>query len=531
MSEEAGDFDMLDEKLDEVFSKKIGEKGETLTDEMIDILRKRACQWKPKRQEGGISPQLLMVGLAFAVTALGAHLSPIQEKFMDDKRVAVRGSIDPENINAARYVDLQNTVQRNPDAPVNEKWADVQGQVDLLNNRFNRPIHLLENIYDNATPDNVAFVAGSGAVAAVGVGAIVGAPVMAAGGVVAGGAAGIMGIYKAVVAGVAAKEGANIINEAAGAVKDGVNNIKQNISPGVKEIKEYKGKVLPLIKLIKESPYEFRNIEKFENFNKLDRLKFDGLNTQQEGNVKKLITLAYLHKSVDSYIKYITFILDNLDATFDEAPANLSLEEAKVKLHKLKENLHTLQNDLPGKKLDMYNVHDKVMSIIDGDEFERIESGDIDNPYKQNEKINIKADNTQIKDIQNMLDDPSIKEIIAPDGIQQVQQFFNNQLYTPQGVINNIYNNMIKIGQEAQELEGERSYMYEAIASGALALSGIYIVFPSLYRFFFPEKKGKTGGKKTKNKRKKHNNKSKKIRPRKTTNKRVKKNKSKRKHK
>ena len=130
-----------------------------------------------------------------------------------------------------------------------------------------------------------------------------------------------------------------------------------------------------------------------------------------------------------------------------------------------------------------------------------------------------------------MLNKPSIKEIIEPDGIQQVQQFFNNQLYTPQGVINNIYNAMIKIGQEAEELEGERSYMYEAIASGALALSGIYIVFPSLYRFFFPEKKSETGGKKTKNKRKKHNNKSKKIRPRKTTNKRVKKHKSKRKHK
>lgn len=518
------DFNDLDNTLDEAFSKRLGNKGETLSNEMIEILKKRACQWK--RQKGGVSIQLLILGLAFAATAVQGSLTPFQIRGVENDRALARQGKNP-NFNANFLVEIEHGR-----APVIEKNENMKKQVQEINEAYNQPINVMENIYDYSTPDNIAWAAGAGAVVGL---AVAGPPALAAGGIVAGGAAGMAGMYQIVLGGVAAKEGANVMNKAGEEVIDGIKNIKGNIAPGPKEIQEYKGKVLPLINLIDESPYEFKNIEEFKNINKIDRLELNGLNTQQIGNVKKLITLAYLHKSVDSYISYISFIFDKLDATFDEAPPNLSLEvkEAKLKLNDLKDNLQDLRDNLPGnkKKVQMYNVHDKVMAIMGRDELDRVELQKDQDPYKQHEPININADkNTQINEIQKILDDPSIKEIIAPDGIQEVQRFFNNQLYDENAVINNLYNDMKKIGKGAKELEGERSHMYEAIASGALALAGIYIVFPLLYRFFFP-KKSKTGGKKTKKKHRKHNTKSKKIRPHKTSKRRVKKHKSKRKHK
>ena len=520
------DFNDLDNTLDEAFSKRLGNKGETLSNEMIQILQSRACQWKKDRIKGGVSIQLLILGLAFAATTVQGSLTPFQIRGVENDRALARQGKNP-NFNANFLVEIEHGR-----APVIEKNENMKKQVQEINEAYNQPINVMENIYDYSTPDNIAWAAGAGAVVGV---AVAGPPALAAGGIVAGGAAGMAGMYQIVLGGVAAKEGANVMNKAGEEVIDGIKNIKGNIAPGPKEIQEYKGKVLPLINLIDESPYEFKNIEEFKNINKIDRLELNGLNTQQIGNVKKLITLAYLHKSVDSYISYISFIFDKLYATFDEAPPNLSLEvkEAKEKLNVLKDNLQDLRDNLPGneKKIQMYNVHDKVMAIMCRDELDRVELQKDQDPYKQNEPININADkNTQINEIQKILDDPSIKKIIAPDGIQQVQRFFNNQLYDENAVIKNLYDDMKKIGKGAKELEGERSYMYEAIASGALALAGVYIVFPLLYRFFFP-KKSKTGGKKTKKKHRKHNTKSKKIRPHKTNKRRVKKHKSKRKHK
>jgi hypothetical protein len=523
MSEE--DIKNLDETLDEVFNEQIGKKGEILTDEMIKTLQNRACQRKsnPKRQEGGFSSQLLMVGLVFAVTAInsaqGNVLNLGQEKNAQQHR---EGNIKGKKVGQFNPKQVANVNALSGTVSILDRVDNIDRQLAELSDRANAPASVLEYMYNGLTVEN-AQVMGNFAI-------VGGAILLAQNGVPVPedmiAAIGALGVFNKVIAeGKVLDVGVDGIKKLGKNIENGINDLSP---PNKDDVAEYHEKVVPIIEAIEKISDEFKNLGNYKHINGLDKLEFHLNNMKipptEINNLKRLITLSYLYKSVGAYKRFMDIALPQLKGNMDHVPSNVDLPTNAIEnIHQLQIKLDGLLDKLPGKDIrveldDVYKDVGPILKLLDTKSSSEITEENFATITKY-------LHDEQYTKVQNYL---------TPSFQTQVYNLLYGQERGQQNIFDSLYNEMEKIGKEANaNAYGTRNQWTEYSMTAILGLSVSFfgITCLGVYSYFSRPSEKKTGGKKTKNKRKRHNNKSKKIRPRKTTNKRVKKHKSKRKHK
>jgi len=515
------DYDSLDNLLDNVLGQKLNnvDKAETFTDEMIETLKRKVCVLRKKSgsQIGGMSGTLIMFALATLVTAVqGINLN--QAVAAQEYRNNVNLGKDTNNFPVERHVDVANYDTK---VPVIDKEAYVKAQIEEMLKIANAPQSVGEIIWYNLTPENAQ---------------VLGNVVIAAGLILGGDGAVPVDFLKGAGAAIAfnkAVEGGRVIHAGA----DGVKNLGEQVEKGVNNVlpsnagnvEEWYNKVSPIINAIKVCSDEFKNIYNYNHINGLDILHLH-VNTnkytpEQINQMKRLITLSYLHKSIQAYKRYIDIALQQLEGNIELAPDNVDLpKNARENIAQLKNKLRNLEEKIPG-GVEFQGVYDDVyenVSPILKSLNTRVSTTEIDfNPL------------TKYMDIDNV-NYKKVQEFLTPGVQTQIYNTLFGEEYGQQQIFNSLYNEMKEIGEQVgKNAYGTRNRYTESlfITLFGASISLFAVVSFGVYVYFSRSADKKTGGKKTKKKRKRHTNKSKKIRPRKTSNKRVKKHKSKRKHK
>lgn len=525
------DYDRLDNLLDNVLGQKLNnvDKAETFTDEMIETLRNRVCALRRKNgsQKGGMSGTLIVFALATVVSAVqGLNLNAEHGLNLYRQNLLLRQGDDAfENFPdfpAENYVDFYDG--NISSAPMIVRKENAVKQVKEMMERANVPLSVAEQFYYNLTPDN-AQVIGNFVIVAGGALMMRYSPVAQMGQVFAVAAGAGIALNQAVAQKKVIDVGVDAVQDfgkrAAGFAKE--------VAPEyTKEVNKYRGKVKPVLDAIGTVYNEYKDIYNFNHINGLNKINdhLDNLKEKytstQINDLKRLITLSYLHKSVKAYKRFMDIALGQLLGKIDDKPSNVDLPpNAGDNIRQLKNKLDKLEEDLPGKEIqgaldDIYENVGPILKLLD-------------EQTKSTSEINLEH-------ITKYLDgkDEDVQKFLTPGAQTQVYNALFGDQHGQQQIFNSLFDEMKKISNEAHDNSfGKRNRWTELsiLAILGASISLLTVVSLGVYTYFSRPADKKTGGKKTKKKRRKHNNKSKKIRPHKTTKRRVKKDKPKRKHK